>query len=38
MVGVGNENVRAPRLPLYGEERERVKKIIATALETRPVL
>lgn len=38
MAGVGNENVRAPRLPLAGEERERVKKVIAHALETRPEL
>ncbi|MFQ5651745.1 MAG: dihydrodipicolinate synthase family protein [bacterium] len=38
MAGVGNENVRAPRLPLTGAERERVQKIIARALESRPEL
>lgn len=37
-VGVGTETVRAPRLPLAGEERERVLKIIDTALATRPEL
>jgi len=36
--GIGTENVRAPRLPLIGEERERVLAIINTALETRPIL
>lgn len=36
MAGVGNENVRAPRLPLAGEEREQVQSVIARALETRP--
>ncbi len=36
MVGVGNENVRAPRLPLTGDERQQVKNIISRALETRP--
>ncbi len=38
MAGVGNENVRAPRLPLAGEERERVVKTIQKGLETRPDL
>ena len=38
MTGLGNENVRAPRLPLEGEERVRVKKIIRECLETRPKL
>jgi len=38
MTGIGTEYVRAPRLTLVGEERERVIKIIATALESRPVL
>lgn len=38
MVGLGNERVRAPRLPLAGEERERAKQIIADALAKRPVL
>jgi 4-hydroxy-tetrahydrodipicolinate synthase len=36
--GIGTENVRAPRLPLIGEERARVQKIISDALATRPVL
>ncbi|MBK8944661.1 MAG: dihydrodipicolinate synthase family protein [Ignavibacteriae bacterium] len=36
--GIGSEYVRAPRLPLYGTEREKVKNIIETALENRPVL
>lgn len=38
MVGVGSENVRAPRLILEGEERDRIKTIINTALENRPDL
>ena len=33
--GIGTENVRAPRLPLYGMERERVQKIIDCSLKTR---
>lgn len=37
-VGVGTETVREPRLPLAGEERERVLKIIDQALATRPEL
>ncbi len=32
----GAETVRAPRLPLAGDERERVIKIIETSLATRP--
>ena len=36
--GIGSEQVRAPRLPLIGEERERVLKIINTGLASRPVL
>jgi dihydrodipicolinate synthase/N-acetylneuraminate lyase len=36
--GIGTENVRAPRLPLKGEERERVLKIINDALAVRPEL
>ena len=36
--GIGTENVRAPRLPLYGEERQHVLKIIETSLKNRPVL
>ncbi len=38
MVGVGNEHVRRPRLPLAGAERERVTAIIQKALDTRPSL
>lgn len=38
MVGVGNEHVRRPRLPLVGAERERVKAIIQKGLDTRPDL
>ena len=36
--GLGSENVRAPRLPLSGNERESVISIIETALESRPDL
>lgn len=36
MVGIGTETVRPPRLPLAGEERERVQKTIETALAKRP--
>lgn len=36
--GIGTENVRAPRLPLIGEERERVLAIIEEGIRTRPVL
>ncbi len=36
--GIGTENVREPRLPLVGEERERVLQIIASCLANRPVL
>ncbi|MBI5473260.1 MAG: dihydrodipicolinate synthase family protein [Ignavibacteriae bacterium] len=38
MVGVGTEYVRAPRLPLEGDERARVEMIVRKALETRPEL
>jgi len=34
--GLGSEQVRAPRLPLVGEERERILKVIHTALANRP--
>ena len=37
-VGLGSEYVRAPRLTLIGEERERVLKIINEGIATRPVL
>ncbi len=36
--GIGTENVRAPRLPLQGAEREKVLAIIAEGLRTRPTL
>lgn len=36
--GIGTENVRAPRLKIKGEERERVLKIINDALAARPAL
>ncbi len=35
---LGNENVRAPRLPLIGAERERILGILNTALANRPIL
>jgi len=38
MVGVGNENVRRPRLPLVGAEREQVAAIIQQGIDTRPDL
>ena len=34
--GIGTENVRPPRLPLVGDERKRVQKIIDDALSVRP--
>lgn len=36
--GIGTENVRAPRLPLVGEERKRVLAIIEEGLKNRPTL
>lgn len=36
--GLGTEYVRAPRLPLQGTERERVLKVINTAMKSRPTL
>ena len=38
MTGLGTEYVRAPRLMLEGEERQRVQNIIARALAVRPKL
>lgn len=35
---IGTENVRAPRLPLRGEERQRVLKIIEEGMKSRPSL
>ncbi len=37
-VGLGSEQVRAPRLPVVGEERDRVLQIIHQALAQRPTL
>ena len=37
-VGLGSELVRAPRLTLIGDERERILKIIRKGIETRPTL
>ncbi|MFM8833466.1 MAG: dihydrodipicolinate synthase family protein [Cytophagales bacterium] len=34
--GIGSEHVRAPRMTLVGEERERVLKIIQTGIKSRP--
>jgi 1-pyrroline-4-hydroxy-2-carboxylate deaminase len=36
--GIGSEIVRAPRLPLVGEERDRILKIIREGIKSRPVL
>lgn len=36
--GMGTEMVREPRLPLIGEEREKVMAVIEKALKSRPVL
>ena len=36
--GIGTENVRAPRLPLDGEERKHVLRVIENGLATRPQL
>jgi 1-pyrroline-4-hydroxy-2-carboxylate deaminase len=38
MTGMGAEWVRAPRLPLVGEERARVEAVVRRALERRPSL
>lgn len=35
---IGTENVRAPRLPLFGDERKKVIKIIESSLKNRPTL
>ncbi len=37
IVGVGTEHVRLPRMPVVGEERARIERIVQRALETRPV-
>ena len=36
--GIGTEVVRKPRLPLQGEERDRVLKVIQDGLKSRPQL
>lgn len=36
--GLGNETVRAPRLPIIGAEREEIVSLIRRALATRPAL
>ena len=36
--GIGTETVRAPRLPLHGEERQHVLKVIEEGLKLRPTL
>lgn len=36
--GIGTENVREPRLPLVGEERQNVLRIIEDSLKSRPML
>ncbi|WP_299160317.1 dihydrodipicolinate synthase family protein [uncultured Tenacibaculum sp.] len=36
--GIGTENVRAPRLPLIGNERKHVLNVIETGLKNRPTL
>ncbi len=38
LVGVGSELTRPPRLPLSGEERAHVERVVKTALENRPKL
>lgn len=38
LTGLGNEIVRLPRLPLVGEERERILDIVNSALASRPFL
>lgn len=38
IVGIGNERVRPPRLPLAGEECQQVERVVRNALETRPSL
>src|SRR5690606_27346311 len=36
--GIGSENVRAPRLPIMGDERKHVLKVIDDCLKNRPIL
>ncbi len=34
--GLGSEMVRAPRMPLVGQEREEILRVIRRAIKTRP--
>ena len=36
--GIGTPHLRAPRLPLIGEEAERINKVIAEGIANRPQL
>ncbi len=36
IVGLGTEHVRLPRMPVVGEERAHIERIVQRALETRP--
>jgi len=36
--GIGSEHVRLPRLPLAGDERQRILEVITTGIRTRPLL
>ncbi|MNV69980.1 dihydrodipicolinate synthase [compost metagenome] len=36
LVGVGTEHVRRPRLPVIGEERALIERVVAKALASRP--
>ena len=36
LVGTGTEHMRRPRLPVIGEERAFIERIVKKALETRP--
>jgi dihydrodipicolinate synthase/N-acetylneuraminate lyase len=38
LVGLGSEAVRAPRLPLVGDERDRIRAIVEAAQAARPTL
>ena len=38
ILGIGSENVRLPRKPLSGKERENVLEIINTGIKNRPDL
>lgn len=38
LTGLGSERVRPPRLPLVGEERAMVERLVQQAIATRPVL